>query len=125
MLRIYIRKFESSVHLLQYHEYRWRTFKRVHKESGVSTLPPGAEILWSRKLKLLVIPAAGATLLFGLGITLVTWVVKGPLSGLIMAALFIITAPSLFIDALGLGLLLSFPYRRITKWIRRSKPTEN
>lgn len=124
MLRIYIRKFESRVHLLQRHGYRWRPFKRAHKELVGKTYPEEITIVWNAKLKLLVAAAACTTILFGAGIVYITWFVKGGRTGLIMLALFIVTAPALFVDALGLGLLLSFPFRRTSQWLQKRKLSE-
>lgn len=115
MLRIYIRKFESRVHLLQEHDYKWRPFKRAHKELLGKPYPAEIVIVWNTRLKLLVWAAACATLLFGVGIVFITWYVKGGRTGLIMLALFIVTAPALFVDAIGLWLLLSFPFRRFLR----------
>lgn len=124
MLRIYIRKFESRVHLLQQHNYKWRPFKRAHKELVGKTYPDEIVIQWNAKLKLLVAAAACTTLLFGVGIVYITWFVKGERTGLIMLALFVITAPALFVDALGLGLLLSFPFRWARRRAKRRETTQ-
>ncbi len=115
MLRIYIRKFESRVHLLQRHNYQWRPFKRAHKELVGKTYPEEITIEWNTRLKLLVAAAVCTTIMFGAGIVYITWFVKGGRTGLIMLALFIVTAPALFVDAIGLWLLLSFPFRRLVR----------
>lgn len=115
MFRLYLRKFESRVHLLQEHNYKWRPFKNAHKELVGKPYPVEIHIVWSRKLKLLVTVAACTTVLFGAGIVSITWWVKGSRSGLIMFALFLVTAPALFVDAIGLWLLLSFPFRRLLR----------